>query len=104
MHSYCLAGLHVDSEVAFPGAIAGRSTSGPVDVTVREAFVPASLDNPDAVQCRAISGIRLKHMGDARTWRNEHSRELATSIISAHATTMPHLGYELSRIAEGEAA
>jgi hypothetical protein len=48
MHPYCIAGLAVDSDIALPGLISREPGGGPCDVSIRQAPVPASLENPEA--------------------------------------------------------
>jgi len=47
VHSYCVAGLSVESDIAFPGAIPDRAQIGAADVTVRQMAVPEALDHPE---------------------------------------------------------
>jgi hypothetical protein len=47
VHSYCVAGLSVQSDIVFPGAIPDRAYFGAADVTVRQMAVPATLDDPE---------------------------------------------------------
>ena len=48
MHSYCVSGLSVDSEIVLPGLIAIAADRGPPDVTIRRSPVPAALENASA--------------------------------------------------------
>ena len=44
MHSYCLAGLSVDSEIAVPGLISIKRDEESHDITIRRGTVPLELD------------------------------------------------------------
>ncbi|GAA0565044.1 hypothetical protein [Rhizomicrobium electricum] len=48
MHGYGIAGLSVESDIALPGLIARPLNGEPPDVWIRQAPVPANLENPDA--------------------------------------------------------
>ena len=45
MHSYCISGLSVDSEVVLPGLIAIEAARGRPDVTIRQSEVPPALQD-----------------------------------------------------------
>lgn len=49
MHFYRLAGLSVQSEFAFPGAIVDPAPLGAADVVIRLGEVPNEIENPSAV-------------------------------------------------------
>jgi hypothetical protein len=49
VHFYRLAGLSVQSEIAFPGAIVDDAPPGAADVVVRFGDVPRDIENPSAV-------------------------------------------------------
>ena len=87
MYSYCVAGLSVESEIAFPGAISARAASGPPDVTVRQAAVPLALDAPEA---------------SGPTWAMQNGRFLLR--IPSIARFLLTEGREIACEAEGESS
>jgi hypothetical protein len=48
LHSYCIAGLTVRSEIALPGLIAARRGDDPPEVAIQRGPVPTSLDGAGA--------------------------------------------------------
>jgi hypothetical protein len=48
LHSYCIAGLTVRSEIALPGLITARKGDDPPEVAIQRGLVPTSLDGAAA--------------------------------------------------------